>query len=183
MEAPQKGQLLVSEPFMQDPYFKGAVVFLCEYREEGAFGLIVNKPTETKVHEAVDDFPEVENVIFYGGPVQPNTLHYLHRRNDLLPDSIEVANGIFWGGDFERLIFLLDTKQIAPDEIRFFFGYSGWEQEQLLREMEEKSWIVSDAKQEYVFEEDPKNLWRNILLEMGDRYRIIANFPEQPSLN
>ena len=183
MEAPSSGKLLVAEPFMEDPYFKGSVVLLCEYKEEGAFGLIVNKPSELKVHEVVEDFPVVENLIFYGGPVQPNTLHYLHRRGDLLTDSTEISEGIFWGGDFEKLIFLLDTKQIAPDEIRFFFGYSGWEEDQLLREIKENSWIISDGTAEYLFNEEPAGLWRTVLRNMGDRFRIIANFPENPSLN
>lgn len=126
-------KILIAEPFMEDPYFKGAVVFLCECRNENAFGLILNKPTEMKVHEVVEDFPAVENNIFYGGPVQPNTLHYLHKRGDLFSDATEVQEGIYWGGDFERLIFLLDTKQLQPEEIRFFFGYSGWEEGQLNR--------------------------------------------------
>jgi len=183
MNTPTSGKILVAEPFMEDPYFKGAVVFLCEYKSDGAFGLILNKPTETKVHEVVEDFPDVDNLIYYGGPVQPNTLHYLHRRGDLLPDSTEVADGIFWGGDFEKLIFLLDTKQITTEEIKFFFGYSGWEEEQLSREINENSWIIGSGTPEYLFDEDPKELWRTVLRNMGDRFRIIANFPENPSLN
>jgi putative transcriptional regulator len=181
--SPESGSLLIAEPFMQDPYFKGAVVFLCECKQEGAFGLILNKPTELKVHEVVDDFPVVDNFIHYGGPVQPNTLHYLHRRGDLLADSIEVAEGIYWGGDFEKLIFLLDTKQIAAEEIRFFFGYSGWDEEQLTREVGESSWIISEASPAYLFDEAPAQLWRTVLRNMGDRYKVIANIPENPSYN
>jgi putative transcriptional regulator len=183
METVASGKILIAEPFMEDPYFKGAVVFLCECRNENAFGLILNKPTEMKVHEVVEDFPAVENNIFYGGPVQPNTLHYLHKRGDLFSDATEVQEGIYWGGDFERLIFLLDTKQLQPQEIRFFFGYSGWEEGQLNREVKENSWFIGKGLSEYLFEEDPKELWRTVLRNMGDRYQIIANFPENPSLN
>ena len=183
MEPVATGKILIAEPFMEDPYFKGAVVFLCECKQEGAFGLIHNKPTEMKVHEVVEDFPVVENYIFYGGPVQPNTLHYLHIRGDLLSDSTEIKDGIYWGGDFERLIFLLETKQISQEEIRFFFGYSGWEQGQLNRELKDNSWFIGDGLMDYLFEEEPKQLWRTALRDMGDRYRVIANFPENPSLN
>jgi putative transcriptional regulator len=183
MKTVSSGKILIAEPFMEDPYFKGAVVFLCEYKDQAAFGLIVNMPTEMKVHEVVEDFPEVKNNIFYGGPVQPDTLHYLHKRGDLLTDSTEVQEGIFWGGDFERLMFLLETKQISEDEIRFFFGYSGWEDGQLVKEVKENSWFIGNSSQEYLFEEDPKSLWRTVLRNMGDRYRVIANFPENPSLN
>ncbi len=168
---------------MEDPHFKGSVVFLCDSKKEGTFGLILNKPTEMKVHDVVEDFPQSDNIIFYGGPVQPNTLHYLHRRGDLLPDSIEVAEGIFWGGDFEKLIFLLDTKQLTVDEIKFFFGYSGWDEEQLTREINANSWFIGNSNPEYLFDENPKDLWRTVLRSMGDRFRVIANFPENPSLN
>ncbi|MBA3649132.1 MAG: YqgE/AlgH family protein [Chitinophagales bacterium] len=183
MESLSSGKILIAEPFMEDPFFKGSVVLLCEYKSEGAFGLIVNKPTEMKVHEVVEDFPAVENVIFYGGPVQPNTLHYLHKRGDLLNDSIEISDGIYWGGDFEKLIFLLDTKQISPDDIRFFFGYSGWDQDQLTQELKGNSWFIGKGSSEYLFREEPQQLWRTALRDMGDRYKVIANFPENPSLN
>ncbi len=168
---------------MEDPYFKGAVVMLCEYKAEGTFGLILNKPSEMKVSEVVEDFPGIGNLIYYGGPVQPNTLHYLHRRGDLIPDSIELDSGIFWGGDFEKLVFMLETKQISEDEIKFFYGYSGWEEGQLEHELESKSWFIGNSTEEYLFEEDPKNLWRTVLKNMGDRFKIIANFPDNPNLN
>lgn len=183
MAIPESGKLLVAEPFMEDPHFKGSVVFLCEHKKEGSFGLILNKPTEMKVHEVVDDFPVVANQIYYGGPVQPNTLHFLHRRGDLIPKSTEVSDGIYWGGDFEKLIFLLDTGQVASSEIKFFFGYSGWEEGQLAKEIGENSWYVGESNADYLFDEEPKQLWRTVLRDMGDRYRIIANFPENPSFN
>lgn len=168
---------------MEDRFFKGAVVMLCEHKPEGTFGLILNKPTEKKVIDVVDDFPAIENLIYYGGPVQPNTLHYLHRRSDLIPESTDLGDGIFWGGDFEKLIFMLDTRQIKEDEIKFFYGYSGWDPGQLENELESTSWFIGNCKQKYLFEEDPRKLWRTVLKDMDGRYRVIANFPENPSLN
>ncbi|MCY7409158.1 MAG: YqgE/AlgH family protein [Chitinophagales bacterium] len=180
---PASGRLLIAEPFMGDPYFKGAVVMLCEHKPEGTFGLILNKPSEMKVNDVVENFPSVDNFIYYGGPVQPNTLHYLHRRSDLIPESSDLGNGIFWGGDFEKLIFMLDTKQISEDEIKFFYGYSGWEEGQLENEISTTSWFIGNSSQQYLFQEDPKTLWRTVLKDMGDRFRVIANFPENPNLN
>ncbi len=180
---PPSGSLLIAEPFMPDQNFQRAVVLLCESHDEGAFGLILNKPSEMKVHELVENFPPVDCTVFYGGPVQLNTLHYLHRCGDLLPNSIKIADDLYWGGDFDQLIALMDTHQLAPQDIRFFFGYSGWDGQQILDELEANSWFVGKVKAAHVFDEDPRTLWRVILRDMGDQYRLIANLPEHPSLN
>lgn len=168
---------------MEDENFRGTVVLLCESRDDGAFGLILNRPLEEKVCNVVEDFPAVDNLIFFGGPVQPNTLHYLHQRADLLPDSIEIAEGLYWGGDFERLLFVLENGLMQSHDIRFFAGYSGWDGQQILDELETQSWFVSQVKASHVFEEDPTRLWRTVLRQMGEPYRFIANLPDNPRLN
>jgi putative transcriptional regulator len=180
---PSSGKILIAEPFMQDQHFRGSVVFLCDHRQEGTFGLILNKPSKINVCDAVEDFPAIDSLLYYGGPVQPNTLHYLHRRGDLFDDCTEVKPGIYWGGDYEKLRFCIETSQISPSEIRFFSGYSGWEEDQLKTEMRDNSWIVTEGELEHIFHENPGELWRTVLRSMGDRYRVISNFPENPSLN
>ncbi|MCS6917709.1 MAG: YqgE/AlgH family protein [Chitinophagales bacterium] len=180
---PPAGSLLIAEPFMEDPNFRGSVVLLCESREDGAFGLILNRPLEEKVCNLIEDFPAIENQVFYGGPVQPNTLHYLHQRGDLLPDSIEIVEGLYWGGDFQRLITLLDTGQMMANDVRFFVGYAGWDGQQIMDELAEKAWFVGKVRAAYLFEEDPTKLWRTVLRHMGERYKVIANLPDNPRLN
>ncbi len=121
--------------------------------------------------------------LYKGGPVQENTLHFLHCRNDLDIDSQEVLPGIFWGGDFDKLSQLLKYGEANPADFRFFLGYSGWGEGQLVDEIERGSWYLRKARRDLVFPGDPDNLWRSVLRTMGDQYSILANFPDDPRLN
>ena len=180
---PQKGSILISEPFLPDDNFKRSVILLCDHNEEGSFGLVINKNLELTVHDALEEFPEFEGNIYMGGPVESNTLHYLHTLGDVLDESIEIMNGLFWGGNFETLKILIEQKSISSDEIRFFLGYSGWGVGQLDDELKEKSWIVTNGRPDYIFNDHGEELWREILKEMGGQYFIMSNFPESPLLN
>jgi putative transcriptional regulator len=177
------GRLLVSEPFMQDPYFKRSVVLLTEHNENGSFGLILNKPIPMYLNEAIENAPEFDSKLALGGPVQKETLHYLHLLGDKIPNSTEVMDGVFWGGDFEAVKDLIREGELQPDNIRLFVGYSGWAEGQLSHEMESKSWIVARADKELLFTERPENLWSNILANMGSPYDYMVNLPEDPRLN
>lgn len=183
LSKPVQGSLLVSEPFLLDSYFKRAVVLLSEHDEQGTLGFILNKPTDVKLNEAVDDFPEFDVPLFFGGPVETDTLFYIHTVGELITGAKEIVDGIWWGGDYDRLKFLIDTRQIRPDQIRFYAGYSGWEPKQLDSELKEKAWMISNANEKFTFFENPKSLWSQVLKSMGNEYAILANFPEDPNLN
>ena len=177
------GRLLISEPFMNDQYFGRSVVLLCEHNADGTIGFILNKPMVLTINEAMDDFPNIDGNVYFGGPVQSNMIHFIHRIGDKLPGSFEIANGIFWGGDFETLSFLIDTKQINGKDVRLLAGYSGWDPKQLKKELKEKTWIIGEGNLKYLFSEDPDHLWREVLKNMGKEFSVIANFPEDPSFN
>ncbi|MBZ0243112.1 MAG: YqgE/AlgH family protein, partial [Bacteroidales bacterium] len=99
-----KGKVLLSEPLMADFYFGRSVVLLVEHEEnEGSFGLIMNKKVDKSLNEIVQDFPRFEAPVFLGGPVQTNQLFYLHTLGDLIPNSLQVMDGLYWGGDMEVL--------------------------------------------------------------------------------
>jgi len=183
LSKPVQGSLLISEPFLVDSYFKRAVVLLSEHDDKGTLGFILNKPTDVTLNEAVDDFPEFRVPLYFGGPVETDTLFYIHTVGHLLEGSKEILNGIFWGGDYEKLKFLIDTKQIRPNQIRFYAGYSGWEPKQLDHELKEKSWLVFKGSKQFTFADDPRSLWSQVLRSMGNEYAILANFPEDPNLN
>jgi putative transcriptional regulator len=177
------GRLLLSEPFMQDPYFKRSVVFLTEHSEEGSFGLILNKPIPMYLNEAVENAPVFDSRLGLGGPVQNETLHYLHQKGDLIPNSVEVIEGVFWGGDFEVIKKMMLADELEPDDIRLFVGYAGWAEGQLKNEMDTQSWIVGKASKKLLFDEAPESLWSDILSGMGKPYSYMVNLPEDPRLN
>jgi putative transcriptional regulator len=180
---PDKGTLLISEPFFTDPFFKRSVVLLIEHNEEGTLGFILNKPIDINLNEALDGFPDFNAKVFFGGPVRRDNLYYVHTLGDKLPGAFEISPGLYWGGNFEILKDLINTKQVGQQEIRFFVGYSGWEPNQLDGEMSDQSWLVANSKIDYVMAQNTDHLWGEILKDMGKQYAILANFPEDPSLN
>lgn len=180
---PEKGRLLISEPFLPDPNFERTVVLLCDHNEDGSFGFVLNKPSILKVSEVVEEMKNFEEIVNVGGPVQQDTLHFLHR-SPAINEASMILEGIYWGGNFESLVLLADTNQIGREEIRFFLGYSGWGPGQLATELEEDSWIVCDyITEELLFETDPKSMWKKALDGMGGRYSVYSNYPVDPRLN
>ncbi len=178
-----KGKLLLAEPFMLDPNFKRAVVFLCDHQEEGSMGFILNKPLKIKVDELITDFPEFDSNVYYGGPVATDTIHYLHRLGDLIEDSVPAGNNVYWGGNFEKLKFLISSGVVKPGSIKFFAGYSGWSPGQLNEEMFIGSWIAADMDPNYLFSVRPRELWSKVLRIKGDIYSVLAGMPENISWN
>lgn len=179
----KKGVFLIAEPFLNDPNFERSVILLCEYSKTGSLGFVVNHETNLFLGDVVEETIYEDIPLFLGGPVEKNTLHFLHRRPDLIPDSLEVQKGIYWGGDFDRAKDELNAFNLKPEEIRFFIGYSGWSGGQLEEEMKQNTWIVSDSDAQFLFDTPSKNFWREVLKRMGGEYRSIAHYPIDPSLN
>lgn len=181
---PKKGDLLISEPFLPDPNFERTVILVCEHNEEGSFGFVLNKPSLMKFEDVLEEVGEFDATLFVGGPVQQNTMHFVHRVGELLEGSVSIGQGLFWGGDFEQLKELINTKQIDPSDFKFFLGYSGWGEKQLKEELKQNSWIISpNATPEKIFEYDPEKLWRDVLKEMGGKFKMFSNYPDDPRLN
>lgn len=174
----RSGRLLIAEPFMTDPYFGRSVVMLCDHHEEGSLGFIVNKPLDAVASDLLEDFPSGEFPVYYGGPVQTDTLHFMHTVGDLLEDTTLVAPGIFWGGSFDKLKFLIDNNLILPSQVRFYVGYSGWSEGQLMEEMEMRSWILGDPDVNYVFSNQPSKVWERVLGHKGGVYGVLSRIPE-----
>lgn len=179
----KQGRLLIAEPFMSDNYFRRSVVMLAELNEKGSVGFILNKPVEMFVHEVIPDFPLTDHRIHFGGPVQRDQLFYVHTLGDKIQNSIPIAPGLWWLGDFEQLRSMIAKKEIGQQEIRFFIGYSGWEAGQLNGEMDKKSWYVTKINRSLVFDADAKNLWKNAVKSLGKGFEAMMNFPEDPALN
>lgn len=182
-QIPEKGKIIISIPFLNDPNFKRSIVLLSEHNEEGSIGFILNKPTNYYLNQVVEDFLEFNCPVFFGGPVQTNSLMFIHRAGDIIDGSVEIFDGLYWGGSFEILKILIEAKKINEKDFRFFVGYSGWSSGQLEEEMKHNSWIISSASTENIFSHDPDNLWRDILKSMGKKFAVLASFPENPSVN
>jgi len=181
--APAAGCLLVANPFLSDPNFRRAVVLLTECNAEGAFGLVLNKPIQLELTDLVKDLPANEERVHYGGPVQLDTLHFLHRRGADFSNCTPVREDICWGGNFDMLRLLMQSGELSHSDIRFFVGYAGWSGGQLEKEVAEQGWVVTPATPELVFAEEPETIWPLTLRQMGARFEVMANFPEDPSLN
>lgn len=169
-----KGMLLVSEPFMLDPNFKRSVVLICEHTNVGTTGFVINKVLDVSIHDIIKDFPDCQAKVIYGGPVAMDTIHYLHTMGDLVEGSQRVVDGVYWGGDFTKLKFLIENEIIRDDQICFFVGYSGWTEGQLEDELKDGSWIASEMDPNYLFKLPPNAIWQKVLDNMGNAYSVIA---------
>jgi len=175
------GTIILSEPFMLDPSFsRSSCLIINHEKHEGTFGLILNKTIDSKLSKLIKEINK-DWKVYYGGPVDPEYLFYVHR-NSKIKDSIKIKDNLYWNGDFEEIKEKINNGEIQENEIKFFLGYSGWDGGQLRREIIENSWIISNNKDKYIFD-NPNVIWKNILKEMGGIYKKFANFPIDPNLN
>lgn len=183
MIQPAAGILLIAEPFLKDPNFLRTVVFLCEHRQQGSFGFVLNKQIEQTLDELITDLEGYRLPVYYGGPVQMDTIHFLHQYPDLISGSVKVTDDIYWGGNFETVSAMIKSKSIDQKKIKFFIGYSGWGEEQLNGEMKEKSWLTIPANSRLVFNTAYNEVWKNSLKTLGGEYEELINYPIDPQLN
>ena len=180
----KSGDILIAQPFMEDDNFKRTVIGMADHGNEGSVGFIQNKPIKVTLKELIPTIKaEGDFKVLFGGPVATDTIHYVHNVGDILDDSIKVKNGIFWGGNFEKLIFLINSGLITDKNIRFYIGYSGWSEGQLETELEGGSWIVSEWYANYTFQTKIDELWEKTLGHKGDNFSIIAKIPNSPNNN
>jgi putative transcriptional regulator len=177
------GKIIIAEPFMLDPHFRRSVVLITEHRQDGDVGFILNKMLDVRLNDVMVGFPEFNAPLFYGGPVGTNAVQYIHNVGDLLEGSVRISSGVYWGGNWENLKFLIEAKLIEPKHIRFFIGYSGWQEGQLNEEMNESAWIVGDMHSNYLFNAQPHTLWRTVLQHKGEAFSIIADMPDDNNVN
>ncbi|MCC7299414.1 MAG: YqgE/AlgH family protein [Bacteroidia bacterium] len=180
MIQPHIGSFLISEPFLPDPHFNRTVVLLADHNESGTIGFVLNQKTVLSVSDLFDELDIVEPV-FLGGPVGQDSFHYLHQISQL-EGAVSVLPGLYWGGDFEQLKVLVNTGIVQANEIRFYLGYSGWGPDQLIGEIDAKSWIVTKGTASLVFE-DHQELWKTALQQHGGNLSWMSNAPDDVQLN
>ncbi|WP_298778883.1 YqgE/AlgH family protein [uncultured Polaribacter sp.] len=180
---PLKGRLLIAEPsILNDSSFNRAIILITEFTAINSVGFILNRPLNYTINDLLPDITCDFN-IYQGGPVEQDNLYFVHKIPDLIPESIKIDEGIYWGGTFEVLKHLLNEGLIAKDEIRFFLGYSGWEKDQLTNEINTNSWFISENDFDNIFSKENDSLWRNKLIQKGGNYKLWANAPSDINLN
>lgn len=179
----KSGDVLISEPFLNDDNFSRSVVLITEHNNKGSFGLVLNKPIKMNLSELLTGFEGVFIQLFNGGPVEHNTLHFIHSLGMQVPGTKPLSEKLFWGGDFDYLRLLVQKKQLDPLQIKFFIGYSGWIENQLEEEVSLNSWVVTSLKAEDIFNLPPEGMWNYCLESLGGKFKEWLNFPVDPILN
>lgn len=185
---PDKGRLLISEPFLTDAYFQRSVVLLVEHDEEGTIGLVLNKQSNLTFNSFFPAFENYQDIpLFIGGPVAASSLFYIHTLGEaIIPESYQIIDNLYFSGDFEAMKeYLLYTKdKEVSKKVKFFLGYSGWDSDQLMSEISQNSWLVSThVNVPQVMSSNNDSLWTQAVDDLGNEYKIWKTFPKNPNLN
>ena len=147
-------------------------------------GLIVNRPTEHTLVDAITEMPaRATQRLYWGGPVQQRLVLVLHREASDAPDTAPVTHGMALGTNHEALKRLLETLPHPERHLRVYSGYAGWAAGQLAAEMEQRSWIVGKADPKLVFDVEPNAVWGRALAQLGPRYAYLTSMPADPRVN
>ena len=173
-----RGKRILAGPALKDPNFERTVVLITEHNEDGAMGLVLNRPSEASVEDAVPDLTWVADggdAVFVGGPVAPNGVIVLAEWDDPSQAVVLVEPDLgFVPGDAE------DAGAVR--RARVYAGHAGWGPGQLEAELEE-AWIVEAPQREELFSDEPEGLWAAVLRRMGREFALLSTMPPDPSLN
>ena len=180
----KKGFVLFAEPTVQhDLTFSRSVILIVEQNENGIVGFIINKKT---YYSTIYLIPElnINFPIYNGGPVEKENLYFIHKIPSLIKNSIKIKDNLYWGGNFDLVVELINENKIKNNEIKFFLGYSGWEKEQLNNEIQDKSWILAKKENlEKLAFQETISIWKDKLKKIGGKYLLWINSPENPQHN
>ena len=179
-----QGNMLIAKPSaFGDQNFHRSVVIIASTKESEILGFIVNKPLVYSINELM---PEIKGdfKLYFGGPVEQDNLFVIHNAGHLIPNSIKIDNNLFWGGDLEKLVSLVNEGILTKNNIRFFLGYSGWSNEQLKAEINSNAWVLTENQfKDKIFSLDSEALWKNQMIALGGEYILWSNTPENPFQN
>lgn len=180
---PEAGRILISKPFSGDAYFDQSIVYLTESNENGTVGFILNKPVLTNINIMHGEVKTGSWNLWFGGPVKNDYIYFIHTAGpDVIPGSIAVADGIYWGGDFNYVSQKIETGELNEKAVRFFLGYSGWGKDQLEKEINDKYWMVGKLDPSIIMNTEA-DIWKEAVKNLGGRYRVWENLPPDPILN
>ncbi len=177
----KKGAILVAKPTLSNDIFQRSVILITEHVESGSVGFILNRTSNLPISIFVS---EIENgsIVHEGGPVDKDNIYYIHKRPDLVQNSEWITEDIYWSGIYEDVREAVNNGSIKDDEIKFFIGYCGWSPKQILNELKENSWAVTDLDFD-IFERWDASLWKDLMKQLGGENLIWLNTPADPSMN
>lgn len=180
---PYQGCVLLSEPFLADPNFKRTAVLLAAHNDTGSFGFVINRLLNLRTSELIPNLLNVNFPVFYGGPVENNTIHFIHKNHQYITGAQQITNNIYWGGNLDEVNDITSNNAQAVNDFKFFLGYSGWAENQLSDEMMMKSWWITKAYTEFIFSDDLDEMWKNFVKKLGPDFSYLANAPDDFTLN
>ena len=184
-DLPRQGGLLISAPFLRDYHFARSVVLVIDHNEEGSMGLVLNKNfsrlmTLNELVPALATLPPIP--LYKGGPIGRETLFYLHTLS-YLKDALPLGNGLYLNGDFDQMQQYILSGAPTQGVVRFFMGYAGWQKGQLKQEIEANTWLINNDSEVDLLNMYLRDLWREILCDMGGKYAIWSRYPKYPIMN
>ncbi len=183
---PQTGTLLIAEPFLREKYFNHAVICLIDYEKgKGSMGIVLNRATNYTLNNILDCVTAKQEIpVFCGGPMSCDRLYFLHTLDGIIPNSREIKQGLYIGGNFETMLDYINSGYPIEGKIRFFIGYSGWDTGQLDEELQKNVWAVTDIQDNSALLTGEENqYWHNQVRAMGDDYRGWLFHPPSPTMN
>lgn len=180
----QPGHLLIAKPHLAiDRDFGKSVILITAVNAAGVVGFILNKPLRIQLSDILEN-PANDLKVFNGGPVESENLFFIHSLSQHIDGGLQIRESLYWGGNFESTLALLNQQGYSPTQIQFFMGYSGWTYEQLQEEIAEGSWIVlEDYNLKEVLEHPSATLWKHLIAQQGNAYLAWVNTPDDPRLN
>lgn len=182
--SPQKGTLLLSDPFEIDVHFTRSVVLICNHDEDGTFGFVLNNYVDLSAQELHEDLESFSGRVSIGGPVDKTNLYYIHRFGNSITGSEHIIDDLYFGGSFDEILEQIKSNPEQEKNVRFFVGYSGWSKGQLEEELQQNTWIVvNNHSTEQIMTTHNQNLWKEIMALQGTKYKLLADFPIHPENN
>jgi putative transcriptional regulator len=183
----EPGSVIAAAPDMLDPNFMHTVVLMIQHTDQGAYGLVINRPAAITVDKLMPDHPRLGREkfpIFAGGPVGLDTLQFVHRAGDEVPGGLDLGDGLFLGGELDALSeFIARHGAEAADRVRMVVGYSGWGGGQLDHELSTGSWLPAALQPDWIFQPDPQATWRRVLRSLGREAAGLEDLPPDVSWN
>lgn len=181
------GGLLAAAPDMLDENFMHTVVLMTTHNDEGAHGLVMNRPTALTIDKLMPDHPvlsKLKSVVYAGGPVGLDTLQLVHRAPHRVPESVELAAGVWIGGDLEAVArWMAEAPDEAERDLRIVLGHSGWGAGQLEGELSQGAWLPAAPDAAAIFDGEPIVIWRRVLRSLGDHASGLSDLPPDVSWN